>query len=507
MSFKSKQRAKHGHLFGDGTYVDPLNATLVSASEDPLFSPSIKNKAQSQSSRTNSPTPNDPLSRPTDTSSSTPLSPRRGGAITANATKSPSSSIFGDIDVSKLGTSNGRKHTVRSPALRNTQYDLEDEEDLFGGAKRTRKPSKPTTPPSPSVKSATILNQDIPSSRKANVSPPMPAPASPIIQQKPTIVEPKKPIIEKPAEQPPPPQQHQQQQRKEPVKNETPVTREEKPIVSSSSSSSFFRFFKSSNSNSNANSKNSSSASSVASVNAPSPIVKSNDAVNSLPPQSPPVPHQVLPPSPLQQHQRLNKANHIKPTVIQSQQQQQQEDEEDEEPEEPEEQFPAIEDEATRAFAEDNGISFKPTLLNYRSISPELTMDALKIDTRIVNNVTHKKLLPSISTPTHNIEDPWSNPVIQPTVEPSISSPLVVKVQDIEPQKRTAFADLINSWNTGKSNNEEYPSQDPKEFFEHVAAEQRDFGFAGIRDQDEDDQQKHYQSQQLDYQDEMNPWN
>ncbi|KAG1060433.1 hypothetical protein G6F42_027979 [Rhizopus arrhizus] len=128
MSFKSKQRAKHGHLFGD----DPLNATLVSASDDPLFSPTMTNKAQSQSSRTNSPSiANDPLSRPTDTSSSTPLSPARRSATTKS---SPSSSIFGDIDVSNLGTTNGKKHTVRSPALRSKQYDVEDEEDLFGGA-------------------------------------------------------------------------------------------------------------------------------------------------------------------------------------------------------------------------------------------------------------------------------------------------------------------------------------------------------------------------------------
>ncbi|KAI8635789.1 hypothetical protein BD408DRAFT_438601, partial [Parasitella parasitica] len=183
MSFKSKQRVKHGHLFGD----DPLSATL----DDPLFSPIMKSKPQSQSSRTNSPIPDDPLSRPTDTSSSTPLSPRRGGAIATNATKSPSSSIFGNIDVSKLGTPTGRKHTIHSPALRDTKYDLEDEDDLFGGGHRTRKPSKPTLSSSSSIKSATTINQDIPTPKRANVSPPMPALASPITQQRPTAVEPR----------------------------------------------------------------------------------------------------------------------------------------------------------------------------------------------------------------------------------------------------------------------------------------------------------------------------
>lgn len=490
-------------------YLDPLNATLVSASDDPLFSPTItsnSSKAQSQSSRTNSPIPNDPLSRPTDTSSSTPISPRRATNASKNSSNnssSPNSSIFGDIDVSKLGTSNGKKHTVRSPALRSKQYDMEDEDDLFGGGHRTRKTSKAPTPASlpPVKKSPTVIHQDIPQpSVSKNVSP-MSVPASlpsPIIQQKPQVVQPSKPIIEQPVEQ-------------QPAKNET-STKEEKPTVSSSSSS-FFRFFKSSNNNSNTNSKNSSSASSIASVNAPSPIVKNNDAVNSTiasPPPPPPPVRQQAPPPPLssQQHQPIKPEyiNNSKSNVAQQQQ--------EEEEEEPEEQHHIIEDEATRAFAEDDVITFKPTLLNYRSISPELTMDALKIDTPTISTNITKKLVPSISTPTNNVEDPWSNPLlIQPIVEPSISSPLVVKVQDIEPQKRTAFADLINSWNTGKSNNKEYTrNQDPKEFFDHVAAERRDIGFAGIREQDEeedddDEEQEHYHRQQLDYHDEINPWN
>jgi len=139
-------------------------------------------------------------------------------------------------------------------------------------------------------------------------------------------------------------------------------------------------------------------------------------------------------------------------------------------------------------------------------------MDALKIDIPTSTHTTAiKKLVPSISTPTNNVDDPWSNPLLmQPTVEPSVSSPLVVKVQDIEPQKRTAFADLINSWNTGKSNNKEYTNnQDPKEFFDHVAEERRDIGFAGIREHDdeEEEEEEHYHRQQLDYQDEINPWN
>lgn len=472
---------------------------------------SSSSKAQSQSSRTNSPSiANDPLSRPADTSSSTPLSPARRSATAKSS--SPSSSIFGDIDVSKLGTSNGKKHTVRSPALRSKQYDVEDEEDLFGGGgHRTRKTSKVTTP-TPSVKSPTMHQQDIPAVKKTSAPPPplpptsVPSPSpSPVLQQqKPAVVQQKqqtvsKPVVEQPVEQP--------------VRNETSTVKEEKPTVSSSSSS-FFRFFKSSNNNSNTNSKNSSSASSIASVNAPSPIVaKSHDTVNSTtttatpvaPPPAPPVRQPA--PTPSQQQQPMYRQNGIQ----QRQAEEEQEEEEDEADQV--EPVPVIEDEATRAFAEDNIISFKPTLLSYRSISPELTMDALKIDIP-TNTHTSKKLVPSISTPTHNVDDPWSNPLLmQPTVEPSISSPLVVKVQDIEPQKRTAFADLINSWNTGKSNNKEYTnSQDPKEFFDHVAEERRDIGFAGIRehddeDDDEEEDEHYHRQQQLDYQDEINPWN
>lgn len=464
----------------------------------------MTNKAQSQSSRTNSPSiANDPLSRPTDTSSSTPLSPARRSATTKS---SPSSSIFGDIDVSKLGTTNGKKHTVRSPALRSKQYDVEDEEDLFGGGgHRTRKSSKAATP-TPSVKSPTVQQQDIPAVKKTSASPPppsLPSPSPVIQQQKPPVAQQKQPTVSKPVMELPVEQ---------PARNETSAPKEEKPTVSSSSSS-FFRFFKSSNNNSNTNSKNSSSASSIASVNAPSPIVaKNHDTVNSTStttttPVLPPAPpaRQAVPalPSLSQQQKPIHRPNDI---------QQQQEEEEEGEEEEEEEAIPIIEDEATRAFAEDNVISFKPSLLHYRSISPELTMDALKIDIPTSTHTTAtKKLVPSISTPTNNVDDPWSNPLLmQPTVEPSVSSPLVVKVQDIEPQKRTAFADLINSWNTGKSNNKEYTNnQDPKEFFDHVAEERRDIGFAGIRehDDDEEEEEEHYHRQQLDYQDEINPWN
>ncbi|KAI8368868.1 hypothetical protein EDC96DRAFT_128344 [Choanephora cucurbitarum] len=331
MSFKSKQRAKHGHLFGD----DPLNASLQTTSDDPLFT--------SQSTRTDS--PQDPLSRP-NTSSSTPVfhSPRRA---------KQQGSIFGDIDVSKLGN---KKTPLRSTATLR-QYDLENEEDLFGG---NRKKTSTKTSPSSSIhkKSPILTHQE----------PPIP----PAIQTEPVIEQPKDKIDEKTPER----------------------------------SSSFFRFFKTSSS-----SKTTSSASSVKSI-----------------------------PSSEQQN---------KP-----------------------EEVVVIEDEATRAFADDM-ISFQSKPTNYLIMTPELTMDALKLNTPPIPTTTS-----SSSVSTHSVDDPWLDPTLQPaTVD------LAIQVQDIEPQKRTAFADLIDSWNTSTLKTHDYlpkEEEEPDQFFDHVAEERRDIGFAGI---------------------------
>ncbi|RCH96399.1 hypothetical protein CU097_000330, partial [Rhizopus azygosporus] len=118
---------------------------------------------------------------------------------------------------------------------------------------------------------------------------------------------------------------------------------------------------------------------------------------------------------------------------------------------------------ATRAFA-DETISFSTHAINYTtSLTPDLLIDG--IDSLKVRT----PLSPSL--------DPWALSI---SLEPSVSSPITrVPVQEIEPQKRRVFADLITSWNTGQTHRER-EEVDPDQFFHHIAEEQRDVGFAGI---------------------------
>ncbi|GAA5814060.1 hypothetical protein MFLAVUS_007550 [Mucor flavus] len=458
MSFKSKQRAKHGHLFGD----DPLNATLVSASDDPLFSPS----KTSQSSRTNTP---DPLSRTSSPSSSSPLDVsistpiRRAAKPTAN-----NNSIFGDIDVSKLAsngvyntTGNRTNTTLRNTTLRSNRPFEQDEEDLFGGSGRFRAKvqSKATH-----VISKIIEPRAEPTRVTEQAEPVIPHPAPPVVISTPSS---------------------------------PPVTDTTTTGGGEEKSSSFFasasRFFKSS---SHGNSpKNSSAASSVSNVS-----IKSDTPVT--PPVRQPTPPARQPP-PQQQKQSRKMATPPPPPRTMPIEK---EKEEEEEEEEDLSSHHVIEDEATRAFADDV-ISFQANYTpDYTSLSNELSgMDSLRID--------NKRLLPSASTPTTvraDVDDPWfdnSRLALMGTIEPSVSSPLhKVSVQDIEPQKRSAFADLINSWNTGQTKFESVQEEDHEQFFSHVAAEQRDIGFGGISNGEEEDTMKTSASVLWDN-DEENPWN
>ncbi|CAO3656689.1 unnamed protein product [Mucor hiemalis] len=493
MSFKFKQRAKHGHLFGD----DPLNAVLVSASDYPLFSPTKTSK----SSRTDSPTSNDPLSRnsrpssPLDTSSSTPITPRR----TTN-TKT-SGSIFGDIDVSKLGGAN---------------------EDLFGGGRvsRTRVLSKAT---SPTLSNASSLSKKSPPSNSPILSEPTtilptprksPSPTPPNSQT--IIAQPTPEIAASPAPSPPP------------IEENTRPIIEEKPSFFASAS----RFFKSS---SNTQSKASSSASSIASVNSSNIHQEDPPRKNTQPtlPQQPQQPQQPLrkpQQQPQQQPQHLQQKN---TSILQSKSAVNHTVGEEEEEEEEQDNNPVIEDEATLAFADDV-INFKARNYqpDYASIAPDLSMDALSLDVH-----SNKRLLPSASTPTASqadMDDPWfdgaaimssttsfatpSKLPIALNIEPSISSPLQqrhhheISEQDIEPQKRSAFADLISSWNTGQTNNDVYRTvhtEDPEQFFSHVAEEQRDIGFAGISNEDENEHRRTRTISAVEvwHDNEENPWN
>ncbi|GAA5802090.1 hypothetical protein HPULCUR_007550 [Helicostylum pulchrum] len=444
--------------------VHPLNATLVSASDDPLFSPS----KTSQSSRTSTPDPLSRTSSPTPSSSSpldvninTPI--RRTAKPTTTATNN---SIFGDIDVSKLSsngvyntTGNRTNTTLRTTTLRSNRPLEQDEEDLFGGSGRFRAKvqSKATH-----VISKIIEPRAEPTPVTEQAEPVIPHYAPPVVVSTPSS----------------PPT--------------TTTGGEEK------SSSSFFasasRFFKSS---SHGNStKNSSAASSVSNVS-----IKSDTPVT--PPSRQPTPPARQTPPQQQKQPRKMAAPPLPPRNIPI-------EKEEEEEEEDLSSHHVIEDEATRAFADDV-ISFKANYTpDYTSLSNELNgMDSLRID--------NKRLLPSASTPTTvraDVDDPWfdnSRLALTGTIEPSVSSPLhKVSVQDIEPQKRSAFADLINSWNTGQTKFESVQEEeDHEQFFSHVAAEQRDIGFGGItnvEEEDDEDTMKTSISVVWDN-DEENPWN
>ena len=446
-----------------------MNAAVVTASDDPLFSPT----KSSQSTRTSTPVPNDPLSRPSsnsplDSSNSTPVSPRR-----TNTSIKTNGSIFGDIDVSKLGGSTHSKR-VSSASLRSStalRSDSFDEDDLFGGGKRasrTRLPSKATTPPQKS-----------------------PLPSNQVIETPIDPVEPKRTVTPtqvalpvKPSTPPAPPMKKSSPP--PPVED----TSEEKQPSSFFASAS--RFFKSSNNNTP--SKTSSSASSIASAHAPleepvqlPPPIKQQQQASPPPPmkqtQLPPPSAQIIPPQEIE--------------------------------EEDEEEISVIEDEATRAFADDV-ITFQPTAHytpDYASLGPDLDSLHITLDT----SPNRKLMIPSISTPTSTgaeVDDPWldgfTKPLLGP-IEPSASSPIQpqhrISVQDIEPQKRSAFADLISSWNTGQTNPNVMPPQvDPEQFLHHVAEEQRDVGFAGISSvQEEEGIHSRTVSSVWDHEEE-NPW-
>lgn len=213
--------------------------------------------------------------------------------------------------------------------------------------------------------------------------------------------------------------------------------------------------------------------------------------------------------------QKLEPRNPLAKVAAAEERQKEEEKEDDEE--EPPENIPAvvIEDEATRAFAEDvhfDTPSYKlPSTYDDPEILASVTNDALRLDDR-------PPMTPSISTPagmyaSHHQQqrpsvndimfseplNPWSS--LGPSIDPlftrtaSTSSPLLknneqkVKLSEIDPCKRSAFADLIESWNGNKhqqrSVRRDRPDDDDETFFSKVAEEQRDIGFAGLDGNDQ----------------------
>lgn len=331
-------------------------------------------------------------------------------------------------------------------------YGLEDEEDLFGG-NRKKTSNRSLASSSIDQKSPVLVQKEIsspPSLQTYLPKHPTPPSTLPVEQVKPSLPKTPTPPSTSPAQARPTaidtieektvnkiPEKKTPEEKTSEEKTPEKKTPEEKTPERSSS---FFRFFKtSSSSKTNNSSKTTSSASSVHSIPAKEPedMIPQQHTIRTVPPIQP----KVVPSQPIQEEK---------------------------------EEMIVIEDEATRAFADDITFQSKSPYLDI--MTPELTMDALRLDQPIIPNTSPSS---AISTPTHtSLDDPW----FDQSSQVSDPSHLAIQVQDIEPQKRTAFADLINSWNTNQTNDVPRiePEEDPEQFFEHVAEERRDIGFAGI---------------------------
>ncbi|KAI8142894.1 hypothetical protein BJV82DRAFT_110680 [Fennellomyces sp. T-0311] len=492
MSFKSRQRAsaKHSHLFGD----DPLSAAAAATSnDDPLFgSTSSSNRSFSSSpGPASKATVVDPLlslsrSRPNSpfdsSNGSAPGSPRHQAKRTT-ATTTNNGSIFGDIDVSKLGGNSvfsSKRATLKTSPTPSLHAAEDDEDVLFGGGGRQRRQqqqqqqkvrqSPPPPPPhtSPPASSTTLSNPTS-SSARSSVSDDRRLPSPPLPERR-------------------------------PVKQTSPPTDSEASLSSSDrpQSSLFSRFIK--------------KKAATPEPPPPPPRHAEEPSRKRVPPPVPPrqsTPSASPPPPP----PRREKPHQYSPKV------------EPEEEEEEEDVVPqvVIEDEATRAFAAD--IKFNTPTAAYAKAhydDPELLV-SLTNDLHFDNGPS---MIPSASTPTghqrsatastaseDNFGNPWSLSPIDPLFSrtASTSSPLLksnrlkVVPSEIEPAKRSAFADLIESWNGVKRKNGSKETQDDQ-FFDHVAAEQRDIGFAGIGADDEVRTTNGHREVDWDIQDSDNPW-
>ncbi|ORZ00725.1 hypothetical protein BCR43DRAFT_485701 [Syncephalastrum racemosum] len=490
MSFKSKQRAKHSHLFGE----DPLNA---SAADDPLFGSSGRSSSPLSRS-TSSTTSNAPLSVVGDPlSSSTPSAPSRTSPISSNSSSprqpakrlpqtngkvnnnsNNNSSIFGDIDVSKLGR--------RSP-------------------RPSDSPASPSPPPPPP---RTIKQQ------QQQQQPPPPPPRTSSVPP---------PEEAKPADaaRPPSPPQSARQSREEPQPDLN------QPQQQPQRQSLFSRFIKSSSSSSSSiSSTKSDDTPTKPSQKPPPPPVpprqqQRQQQQQQQSPRQPPLSPQARPPVPDR-----------RPAVPPRKAVQNEEHESDEEDNQLLVPTVVIEDEATRAFAADAdtfNTKVKPTRLTYDD-DPEL-LASLTQDLRFDDRPAPAL---SVSTPTHAafddddvVADPWSVPPaaffnnMSRIPVGSTSSPLLksnangnsrkVSVNDIDPSKRSAFSDLIDSWNGQPKHPAEATidhDQRQQQFLKRVAAEQRDVGFAGIRENAEEEAEEEEEKRPMPTWDieDTNPW-
>ncbi|KAI8074428.1 hypothetical protein BC940DRAFT_288227 [Gongronella butleri] len=407
MAFKNKQREKHGHLFGD----DPLSASSTS---EPTVSSSRRKDF-----------PFDPLS------------------ASSSRSSSPNGSIFGNIDVSKLGSG---KRATRS-SFRLAGQDDDDQDALFGAKpasstsslapRGSPKPvhASPSSPPPPPAASAPAARSTVPS------VPSVPKSRSPTMHS------------------PPPPTQTQPSpstsQRRPPPPPPPPTRRAFSPSTSTSSSSSLL---------------------------APSPSLSTSSVPQTMAsPTSPPPPP---PPRTHKKHlQSLYPKDGASPTTISP-------------PMDPipiasdplddqrllaRQKAAMMEDEATRAFALDPS-----ALLHQSSATAAIHADDNdQLAPRFDELSLRDQQTPTASVSNHSTnksltdeDDPW-----QPIVTPTASTPLE-KYNHIAPAKQRAFADLIANWHGTDGPAAAKPAaqeDDPAQFFEAVASEQRDIGFAGIQ--------------------------
>lgn len=167
------------------------------------------------------------------------------------------------------------------------------------------------------------------------------------------------------------------------------------------------------------------------------------------------------------------------------------------------------EDPESIAFRNDMSFSIKPVVPNINYIDPNE-------DFLPPPDITHNTLIHHTATtgPT-DIDDPWQSSIIPPPTS-ALSKPalntgppdldytafqpmesqsktqenLMINTATISENKRNAFSDLISNWNSGSVGQMEFITdpafvQDDSEFYQTVAKEQSDVGFKGIEDEAE----------------------
>ncbi|KAM3578883.1 hypothetical protein VKS41_008676 [Umbelopsis sp. WA50703] len=167
------------------------------------------------------------------------------------------------------------------------------------------------------------------------------------------------------------------------------------------------------------------------------------------------------------------------------------------------------EDPESIAFRNDMSFSIKPVVPNINYIDPNE-------DFLPPQDITRNTLIqhPVTTGPT-DIDDPWQSSIIPPPTSAPARPPLdagppdldytafqpmesnsktqenlMINSASIPENKRNAFSDLISSWNSGSVGQMEFMTdpayvQDDSEFYHTVAKEQSDVGFKGIEDEAE----------------------